>query len=96
VTERAYTSTEVMALTGITYRRLDWWVRAGYIRPSVRSKGGSGYPRLFSAEDVERVRLTKRLIEAGVSWDALWQDDDPVKCAARVVAAMQAVLEGAA
>lgn len=39
----------------ITYRQLDYWVRRGYVTPSVSEGRGHGNPRRWSEADVERV-----------------------------------------
>lgn len=39
-------------LTGITERQRDYWARIGLLVPSVFDARGSGYQRLYSADDV--------------------------------------------
>ena len=85
---RAYSSEEVCRLAGISYRQLDSWIRTGYITPSVKQTAGSGDPRRFAREDVARTRMTKRLLDIGVSWERLRRDGDPYKTADRMMAAM--------
>lgn len=46
---------DVCRQTGVTYRQLDYWVRRGWITPSVYVGNGSGRHRVFSADQVERV-----------------------------------------
>ena len=41
---------------GLTYRRLDYWCRAGYLGQGHARPVGSGYQRNFSAEEVARLR----------------------------------------
>lgn len=41
---------------GITYRVLDYWIRNEAVEPAVQSFG-SGSPRLFSADDVNRLKF---------------------------------------
>lgn len=60
-----------MACTGITYRRLDYWVRQGVIRASGRGAVKRGMPRLFSFTDIVEVRVAMRLIENGLRLSAL-------------------------
>ncbi len=63
-----YTTVEVARLTGVTYRQLDYWDRIGFVRPSVRPATGPGNGgRRYSEADVETLRLTKRLLDLGVS-----------------------------
>jgi DNA-binding transcriptional MerR regulator len=52
---------------GITYRQLDYWARTGLVEPSLRKAEGSGTQRLYSFDDVVRLRVVKRLLDAGVS-----------------------------
>jgi DNA-binding transcriptional MerR regulator len=51
-----FTSHEVCRLTGCTYRQLDYWVRTGLVFPSVVEARGSGSRRIFSDDDMERVK----------------------------------------
>lgn len=59
-TARTYTSLEVVALTGATYRQLDWWCRTGRI-PGQEMVIGSGHRRQFTTRQVARVT---KLVEA--------------------------------
>ena len=68
---RYYTAQEVIACTGITYRRLDYWVRQGIIRASGRSKVRRGTPRLFTFTDIVEVRVALKLIDSGLKLSAL-------------------------
>jgi hypothetical protein len=51
---RLLTSNQVVEMTGVSYRRLDFWVRRGLVRPAVGARG-SGSQRLWAPEDVDRV-----------------------------------------
>lgn len=53
-----------LALPGVTYRQLDYWVRAGYLRPTVPTPG-TGTARDWSPEEIEIARLMARLTAAG-------------------------------
>jgi DNA-binding transcriptional MerR regulator len=65
-----FTSKEMVALTGATYRQIDYWCRKGLI-PGHTEPVGSGGRRRFSEEDLRRARLillasrlsTKPLVE---------------------------------
>jgi DNA-binding transcriptional MerR regulator len=50
---------------GITYRRLDWWVRLGYLHPL--HLGGSGNPREWTRAELDVARIMGRLVAAGLS-----------------------------
>lgn len=52
---------------GITYRQLDYWARTRLVEPSVRRASGSGTQRLYSFEDVVRLRVVRRLLDTGIS-----------------------------
>lgn len=54
-------------IVGITYRQLDYWARTGLVEPSIRKASGSGTQRLYAFEDVVRLRVVKRMLDAGVS-----------------------------
>lgn len=55
-----------MAVTGVTYRQLDYWARTKLVRPSVRDATGSGSQRLYSFQDILKVRVIKNLLDTGV------------------------------
>ena len=54
----------VAAMTGISSHALRAWERRYQVSPSGRSPGGT---RLYSDEDVDRLRLIKKLLDAGHS-----------------------------
>ena len=66
-----YGSTEVQALVGITYRQLDHWARTDLVPPSVQGAHGSGSQRIFSFEDIVRLRVIKRLLDTGVGLERI-------------------------
>ena len=56
--ERTYTAPEVVALTGISYRQLDYWVRVGFLpdsRPDRQHR--SGHHRCWTLDEIEVIRL---------------------------------------
>lgn len=61
-------SADVVALTGATYRQLDYWVRTGVVTPERNPGGaGTGHERGFTSAQVEGIRrlvLTTRLLGA--------------------------------
>jgi DNA-binding transcriptional MerR regulator len=85
-TGRSYTSSDVVRLTGVSYRQLDYMTRSGWVTPM--AEGGSGRPRSWTRQDVDRIKMTRRLLDIGVSWERLRADDDPWKTADRVMAAL--------
>jgi DNA-binding transcriptional MerR regulator len=64
---RACTAAEVRALTGITYRQLDYWTRTGRVIASRHTSTGIGDQRLYSTDDVLRIAVLARLLHAGLS-----------------------------
>ena len=48
------TSPQVCRVAGITYRMLDYWVRAGFITPVIAA-AGSGSARLFDPSVVNQI-----------------------------------------
>lgn len=64
--ERGYTTSEMLALTGVTYRQLDWWCRTGLLPETAR---GSGSQRHFTPADVETVRTVAALLSVGFTVD---------------------------
>jgi DNA-binding transcriptional MerR regulator len=62
-----YRGPAVCRIVGITYRQLDYWARTGLVEPSLRRAEGSGTQRLYAFDDVVRLRVVKRLLDAGVS-----------------------------
>lgn len=67
----ALSTSEVQRHTGVSYRQLDYWERTGFLVPSIRRAGGSGTQRLYSRADVRYAAAIKRLLDAGVSMQAI-------------------------
>lgn len=55
-----------VALTGISYRRLDYWARTGIIRPA-KAAAGKGSRREFSFKDLVALKVAKRLRDEGIT-----------------------------
>jgi DNA-binding transcriptional MerR regulator len=62
-----YRGPTVCKIVGISYRQLDYWARTGLVEPSVRKASGSGTQRLYAFEDVVRLRVVKRMLDAGLT-----------------------------
>ena len=60
------TSTEVMDLTGIKFRTLDYWARNGVVTPSIQPGDSRGKIRLYSEKDVQLIRLALELRKLGL------------------------------
>src|SRR5438309_11977885 len=64
-------STIVLKLTGVTYRQLDYWARTGLVGSSIRQAAGRGSRRIYSFHDLVALRVVARLLDAGVSLQAI-------------------------
>lgn len=73
-----YTAPEVLRLTGLTYRQLDYWIRSGYIAPSQRDVGSGGRRRftrdevaaiIYVADHVRYVEALSERLSSGELWD---------------------------
>jgi hypothetical protein len=65
--QQGYTGPEVCNITGISYRQLDHWTSTKLVDASIRNIKGSGYHRIYSFQDIIKIKLVKKLREAGVS-----------------------------
>lgn len=65
--EDGYRGPEACKKAGVTYRQLDYWARTGLVPPSIERGEGQGRYRLFSEDDLLRLRLIRRLIDEGAS-----------------------------
>jgi DNA-binding transcriptional MerR regulator len=71
VIKRIYSSSEVCNIIGFTYKQLDYYDRTDFIKPSVNEAGGYGSRRMYSFNDLIKLKIIKRLIEAGISLQKL-------------------------
>ena len=65
--QQGYTGPEVCKITGISYRQLDHWTTTSLVDASIRNIKGSGYHRIYSFQDIIKIKLVNKLREAGVS-----------------------------
>lgn len=61
-----YTSTDVRNVTGVSYRQLDYWTRAGFLGPDVEATPGSGRWRLYRFEAVVIIAALLAATQCGV------------------------------
>ncbi len=67
----ALTARQIVDVTGVTYRQLDFWTRVGHIHAAPRDPdAGSGIPRTYSAELVPVLRIAAKLTAAGLHAEA--------------------------
>ena len=64
---RGFRGPQVCKIVGISYRQLDYWARTELAMPSVQPAQGSGSQRMYSFEDLVKLKLIKKLLDAGVS-----------------------------
>jgi DNA-binding transcriptional MerR regulator len=63
---RGYSAKFTADVVGITYRQLDYWARTDLIAPSLVQAAGSGSRRLYSYDDLVRLKVIKRLLDNGI------------------------------
>lgn len=68
--DHGYSAPRACALTGATYRQVDYWCRTRRITPSVSDTTGSGCRRRFSFDDLVRLRVVVDLLAMGLVLDA--------------------------
>lgn len=80
----SFSTREACGAAGLTYRVVDYWVRAGAVTPSVPARG-TGTQRGWSVADVERLTRVGRVVHdaerAGLTVNvaavaAMWADVD--------------------
>jgi hypothetical protein len=68
---KAFTAADVVNLVDVSYRQLDYWERTDILSPSITKATGSGSKRLYSAEDVVKLRIAQRMVSHGISLDLI-------------------------
>ncbi len=63
--------------TGLSPRQIDYWVRAGYIKPSIRFGVGSGNHHIWSRNDVAYLSRVKERIDWGMMPTVALRSKDP-------------------
>jgi DNA-binding transcriptional MerR regulator len=90
-----YRGPAVCKIVGISYRQLDYWARTGLVEPSIRKASGSGSQRLYAFEDVVRLRVVKRLLDAGLSLKKVRLAIDELRARGRSLTDTTLVTDGA-
>lgn len=68
---KTYSSAEVCKIINITYKQLDYYDRTDFIKPSISGAGGYGTRRMYSFNDLMKLKVIKKLLEAGISLQKL-------------------------
>ena len=64
--EQGFGGPQACAITGITYRQLDYWDRTDFLKPSLTAAQGSGTQRRYSYRDLVQLKVIKGLLDAGL------------------------------
>lgn len=65
---RSFLARDVVAIAGITYRRLDHWTRSGLVHASGHPTTGHGDARWYRDTDVVRIACVAALLNGGVDF----------------------------
>lgn len=68
-----YGARQAADIAGISYRQIDYWARTELVTPSLKEAEGSGSQRLYSFQDLLKLRVVKSLLDAGVTLQAIRQ-----------------------
>jgi len=71
VIKKVYGSREACKIIGITYKQLDYYDRTDFIKPSANGAGGYGSRRMYNFNDMLKLKVIKKLLEAGISLQKL-------------------------
>lgn len=63
----SFNAKTVCRLTGLTQRRIDYWDRRDFIKPSLGEASGYGSVRLYSFTDLVQLKVAKTIIDQGIS-----------------------------
>jgi DNA-binding transcriptional MerR regulator len=67
-----FSAGEACALSGVAFKRLDYWARSGFVPPSVRApEAGYRARRRYSFRDVVELTVVRKLRDVGFSLQAL-------------------------
>ncbi len=72
----SYTSGEVERLLGLTQRQLGYWASTQFVEPKETRGSGTGRRLRYSYEDLVRLSVIKRLLDAGMSLQAIRRSID--------------------
>jgi DNA-binding transcriptional MerR regulator len=91
---RGFRGPAVCDIVGISYRQLDYWARTGLVPPTIRRAEGSGSQRLYAFEDIVRLRVVRRLLDAGVTLERIRVALDELAAQGRTLADVTLASDG--
>jgi len=65
--KKFYSSRQVCKIIGLTYRQLDYYDRTDFVKPSINNAEGYGSRRMYSFDDLLKLKVIRKLLDAGVS-----------------------------
>jgi len=65
--EKGFRTGLVSRLTGLTYKRIDYYDRHGLVRPEIRAAAGRGSRRLYSRANLIELKVLGELMKRGIS-----------------------------
>ncbi len=65
--KKFYGSNEVCKIVEISYKQLDYYDRTNFVKPSVNEAKGYGSRRMYDFNDLLKLKVIKKLLEAGIS-----------------------------
>jgi DNA-binding transcriptional MerR regulator len=70
MSEQGFRTGLVSKLVGLSYKQIDHYDRAGFVRPDIRKAAGRGSRRLYSRTNLIELLVIRRLLERGLFlWD---------------------------
>jgi DNA-binding transcriptional MerR regulator len=65
--KKFYSSSQVCNIVDLSYRQLDYYDRTDIVKPSINNALGHGSRRMYNFDDLLKLKVIKKLLEAGVS-----------------------------
>ena len=62
-----YKSNEVCKIIGLSYKQLDYYDRTKFLSPSINRAVGYGSKRLYSFNDLLKLKVIKKLLDVGIT-----------------------------
>lgn len=62
-----FNTKQICRITGLTIRQVDYWDRSHFIKPSLKEASGPGSSRLYTFSDLVQIKMTKTLLDGGVT-----------------------------